>query len=175
MKTIKRILILLVTVTFLNCSDNDNTPAYPLNYENIAGSYDIQSLSADIQTTIEINGIPVTASANAVGDTFQVDMIMNSDRTYSIEGEYRIITTTRVPGASPVTSEEIVIVDEEGTYVINDSSITFTDQDADFLDGVLNVSVFNENSFTLSQELEETDPTTNGEISVNMSVSFIRK
>ncbi len=175
MKSIKRILVLLITISFINCNDSDNSPSYPLNYENIAGLYGIESLKADVQTTISVSGIPVTASANAVGDTFQVDMIINADRTYSINGEYRIITTTRIPGTSPLTEEEIVVVDEDGTYVINENSINFTDPNAEFLTGVLNVTVFNEDSFTLAQELEESDSSTNTSVSADLAVGFIRK
>ena len=98
MKSIKIFLLLLVSITLTNCGDNNEEPAYPLTYENISGTYNIQSLSIDTETTTLVGIIPVTAKANGVGDTFQVDMILNTDKTYSIKGEHRIVITTSVPG-----------------------------------------------------------------------------
>lgn len=176
MKSIKIFLLLLVSITLTNCSDNNEAPAYPLTYENISGTYNIQSLSIDTETTTLVGIIPVTAKANGVGDTFQVDMILNTDKTYSIKGEHRIVITTSVPGVAPTTTQEIVVIDESGNYTINaDNSITFSDQNADFLSGDLNVTVFTANNFSLTQEIEGTEPLTNSDFKVNLAVSFIRK
>ena len=153
MKTIKILLLLFVCTTLTNCSDDNAAPTYPLSYENIAGNYNIQSLSLNLETTLNIGIVPVTSTANGVGDTFQIDLIMNQDRTYSVKGAYRLVTTATVPGNPPVTTNEILNIDESGTYTINtNNSITFIDQNADFLNGSLNVTVFNENAFTLTQE-----------------------
>ncbi len=177
MKTIKNLLILIIAITFINCSDDNTALTYTLSYENIAGTYDIQSLSVNTKTTTEIGGFPVTVNANGVGNTFQVDLVMNQDRTYSIKGEHVFVVTVSGPGIPPTTDTEIILIDEAGTYTIDDTNntVTFVDQNADFLDGVLNVTVFNENTFTLTQEVEETEPLTQTTITANLSVSFSRK
>ena len=89
---------------------------------------------------------------------------------------HRIVITTSVPGVAPTTTQEIVVIDESGNYTINaDNSITFSDQNADFLSGDLNVTVFTANNFSLTQEIEGTEPLTNSDFKVNLAVSFIRK
>lgn len=177
MKTIKILLLLFVCTTLTNCSDDNAAPTYPLSYENIAGNYNIQSLSINTETTTLVGVVPITARANGVGDTFQVDLLLNTDRTYTIKGEHRIVVTTTVPGVPSTTTEEIIVIDESGSYSINNAnnSITFSDQNAEFLNGSLNVSVFNESSFSLTQEVEGTEPLTNSDFKVNLAVSFIRK
>lgn len=176
MKIIKSLIILFIVVSFSNCSDDNSAPAYPLSYENIAGTYNIQSLSINTEVTTMVGVVPVTAKGNGVGDTFQVDLVMNVDRTYSIKGQHRMVITTAVPGVPPTETKEIITTDESGTYTINaDNSITFTDQNAEFLDGSLNVTVFNESTFTLTQQVEGTEPTTNADFKVNLAVSFVRE
>ena len=176
MKIIKFLLIACITLVFFSCDDEVASPPYPLSYENIAGNYNIQSLSIDTKTTTDVGGFPVTVSANGVGNTFQVDMIMNQDRTYSIKGEHVFVVTATVPGMSPTTETEIILIDEAGSFTINaDNSITFSDQNAAFLSGSLNVTIFNENSFTLRQETTEDISITNSTITANLAVSFVRQ
>lgn len=176
MKILKSLFILFIAISLSSCSTEDSAPTYPLTYENIAGTYDIQSLSLNVKTTINVGAVPVTSTANGVGDTFQVDLIMNQDRTYSVKGAYRLVTTATVPGVAPTETKEIINIDESGSYTINsDNSITFVDPDAEFLEGSLNVTVFNENTFTLTQEVNTQDPILNSDIEIDLAISFIRK
>lgn len=175
MKTIKNLLILFAAVAFTYCEDNNIAPPYPLTYDNIAGTYNIQSLSIDTKTTTEVGGFPVTINANGVGNTFQVNLVMNQNQTYTITGEHVFVITASGPGFPATTETEIITIDETGTFVINsDNSITFSDQNAEFLNGTLNVIVFNESSFSLTQEAEEVIPVTNSTITANLAVSFVR-
>lgn len=176
MKIFKSLFILFIAVSFSNCSTEDSAPTYPLTYENIAGTYNIQSLSLNVQTTVNVGVVPITSTANGVGDTFQVDLIMNQDRSYSVKGAYRLVTTASAPGITPTETQEIINVDESGTYTINsDNSIIFTDQNAEFLNGTLNVTVFNESTFTLTQLAEGIEPITNATFKIDLAASFIRK
>ena len=180
MKTLKFILFTLIATTILSCSDNSTEPAFILSNESLAGDYDIAVLNIDIETTAEVAGVAVTISNTAiVGDTFQVDVIINANGTYSASGQYRVVSTVTPVGTAPITDTEIIVFSDSGSYSINavDDTITFMPvvyplSDA-FLAGTFNVTVFNETSVTLSQQVEETI----GDItsSINMNLSLERK
>ena len=67
----------------------------------MAGDYDITVLNIDIETTAEVAGVAVTISNTAiVGDTFQVDVIINANGTYSASGQYRVVSTVTPVGTA---------------------------------------------------------------------------
>jgi hypothetical protein len=176
MKTLKFILFTLIATTILSCSDNSTEPAFILSNESLAGDYDIAVLNIDIETTAEVAGVAVTISNTAiVGDTFQVDVIFNTDGTYSASGQYRVVSTVTPVGTAPITDTEIIVFSDSGSYSVNavDDTITFMALGDVLLAGTFNVTVFNETSVTLSQQVEETI----GDItsSINMNLSLERK
>jgi hypothetical protein len=176
MKNLKFILFLLVSAIILSCSDDNSEPPFILSNANIAGTYNISSLSIDAKATAVTSGIPVTISnATTVGDTFQFNFVLNANGNYTASGQYRILSTVTPIGSSPITDISIINTDDSGTYQINSSNntITFTSSTGDFIEGTLNVVIFNENTFSLAQEIEEVDgPITN---TINASISFTRQ
>ena len=140
------------------CSDENPAPIYPLTQQNLAGTYNIQSMRADLNATAVVQGATVpVSSGNVVGDTFQVSFIINTDGTYTASGQYRITTTVTPIGSAPVTNTEIVVFNDSGTYTLNTSNntITMTSSNSDFFEGTLQIQTFNETSFSLSQEITE--------------------
>ena len=176
MKIFKFTLIAFITTTILSCSDNSNEPELDLTNESLAGNYNITILNIDIESSAEVAGVPVTISNTTIdGDTFQVDVVFNTNCTYTAGGQYRVTSTVTPVATPPVTNTEIIVFDDSGSYSINsdENAITFMIQDQALLSGTFNVSDFNENSISLTQQVEETI----GDITslINMNISLDRK
>ena len=174
MKKLKYIFFAVITTTILSCADNSTEPELILSNESLAGNYDIAVLDSDIETSTIVANIPVTvANASLVGDTFQVDVVINADGTFTAGGQYRIVSTITPVGSPQITETEIITVEpSSGSYILNSlqNTVTFTSQDAGLLEGTFNVIVFNETTFTLNQQIEETLGDLTLKINVNLSL-----
>ena len=174
MKTLKLILFAVITSTILSCADNSTEPELILSNESLAGNYDVAVLDSDLETSTVVADVPVTvANASLVGDTFQVDVIINADGTFSAGGQYRVVSTITPVGTAPITETEIITLDpSSGSYILNtlQNTITFSSQDMSLLEGTFNVIVFNETTFTLNQQIEETMGDLTVKANVNLSL-----
>ena len=174
MKTLKFILFAVISSTILSCADNSTEPELILSNESLAGNYDIAVLDSDLETSTVVADVPVTvANASLVGDTFQVDVIINADGTFSAGGQYRVVSTITPVGTAPITETEIITLDpSSGSYILNtlQNTITFSSQDMSLLEGTFNVIVFNETTFTLNQQVEETLGDLTVKANVNLSL-----
>ncbi|MDG2444447.1 MAG: hypothetical protein P8M14_03255 [Flavobacteriaceae bacterium] len=174
MKKLKYIFFAVITTTILSCADNSTEPELILSNESLAGNYDIAVLDSDIETSTIVANIPVTvANASLVGDTFQVDVVINADGTFTAGGQYRIVSTITPVGSPQITETEIITVEpSSGSYILNSlqNTVTFMSQDAGLLEGTFNVIVFNETTFTLNQQIEETLGDLTLKINVNLSL-----
>jgi hypothetical protein len=174
MKTLKLILFAVITSTILSCADNSTEPELILSNESLAGNYDVAVLDSDLETSTVVADVPVTvANASLVGDTFQVDVIINADGTFSAGGQYRVVSTITPVGTAPITETEIITLDpSSGSYILNtlQNTITFSSQDMSLLEGTFNVIVFNETTFTLNQQVEETLGDLTVKANVNLSL-----
>jgi len=177
MNKLKYILFAVITSTILSCADNSTEPELILSNESLAGNYDITVLNSDIETSTVVANVPVTvANASLVGDTFQVDVVINADGTFSAGGQYRVVSTITPVGSDAITETEILTFEPtSGSYILNtlDNTITFSSQDVSLLEGTFNVIVFNETTFTLNQQVEEIV----GDLTVraNVNLSLERK
>ena len=177
MKTLKFILFAVISLTILSCADNSTEPELILSNESLAGNYNVTVLDSDIETSTIVANVPVTvANASLVGDTFQVDVVINADGTFSAGGQYRVVSTITPVGTPPITETEILTFEStSGSYILNtlDNTITFSSQDVSLLEGTFNVIVFNETTFTLNQQVEEIV----GDLTVraNVNLSLERK
>ena len=171
MKPIKHLLILFISVTFFtSCgNDDDGDTSFLLSEENLAGSYEFISLIGTTTTTGTIGGIPVTAEATAIGDTFQVEFIINDNNTFSIEGQLRITTTVTAAGQSE-TDAEILVIDDTGSYVLDadEQTIQLFSNTGDLIEGLFSITLFNENQVTLVQTSSSEDD----EISVESEIEL---
>lgn len=189
MKSIKIILSLFITISLLSCGDNETEKvSFNLSKDNIIGSYNISALNLDTEVSNEIvsDVFATFSTAEFVGDTFQIDLTLNSDNTYTLGGQYRVLTTVEiVGGTNPTIPPTIINFTDAGTYAINTSenTINFTSQENNFLGNTFldpvflgasfTVSAFNEDTFTINQEAENVvDKIKTKTVS---TISFVRK
>ncbi|MBX2828106.1 MAG: hypothetical protein KTR22_08080 [Flavobacteriaceae bacterium] len=170
----KLLFILAITLTVVSCKkDDDGDSTFLLSNENIAGTYDMTYFTVDIVTTTEVQGIPVTANTDIVGDTFQVVLVMNENGSLTIEGEYRVTTTVEVGGVSE-TDTEILVLDDSGTYSIdaNNQTITISGLDG-FEVGTYEVTQFTQSEIRMVEMLTEETQTESSDITTEMR--FVRQ
>ena len=176
MKFFKFILVLLITVSITGCSNNNsNEPLFVLSNANIAGTYDVTSHSLNTAISTTSNGITFeVGSIEANGDTFQLDLVMKSNGTFTLNGAYRVVAVTKFVSGDQVDKTEIINIDSSGKFSINslENTITFSGTEG-LLKGALDVTVFNENFFSLSKEEEVTDG--NETLDVSTRISFTRQ
>lgn len=174
MNKLKYILFAVITSTILSCADNSTEPELILSNESLAGNYDITVLNSDIETSTVVANVPVTvANASLVGDTFQVDVVINADGTFSAGGQYRVVSTITPVGSDAITETEILTFEQtNGNYTLNtlENTITFSSQDVSLIEGTFNVIVFNETTFTLNQQVEEVVGDLTVRTNVNLSL-----
>mgnify|MGYP000005820010 CR=1 FL=1 len=171
-------MVLLVAFSLFNCnSNNEERPIFVLSKSNLVGIHEIESFILDTKTTTEVSGFPVVINSNSVGNLFQVELIFNADDTYSLKGEYAVTTTITSAGSQPVVNEEILIVNESGTFSVNntENTISFISPEAAFLTGTLTVSGLSEEKLSLLQTVEETISLRNTLIEADLKISFLRK
>lgn len=151
MKLSKMLFLFTLAIATVSCSsDDDGAEPYLLTNENIAGNYKTELLTAQMEQTFSVNNVPVPSTTNLIGDTFQVNTLFNADGTYSRLGQYRIVTTTNTTGQT-ATTNEIIVVDESGTYVINQTSNSLT-LTQNGISQSFQVVLFNETKLNLSRD-----------------------
>ncbi len=159
MKLTKLLLSLCFAIAMSSCSNNDEKIiALDLTTTNVAGTYIVSELNADIVNTAVTQGATVTIStATKIGDTFQVDLVLNNNGTFTANGQYRVVTKVTDASGGVTETPKIVNVNNSGTYSVNTTNrtINFSAINDDLLNGRLNVNFFNETTLTLTQELEE--------------------
>ena len=156
MKNLKFIFILFLSLTVLSCSDTDNEPPYLLSNTNIAGSYEVSSLTAnENETATSSSGAVVDlATSTIVGANFQISFDITANGTYEVSGLYREIKTTTPNGGATTTNEVLLTIDSEGTYQLNtlNNTISFTSTSGGFLEGTFNIETFTEKIISITQE-----------------------
>ncbi len=174
MKILKYLLVLVLIVTLASCkSDDDSDPPYLLIYENFAGIHELNFLLANVQTTVVIEGLPITVTSIAEGSVFQIESLFNQNGTYTLEGQF-LLTTTTTGGGTSETVEEIIVLDENGNYQLNDTAKTINlTSSNDLLNGTFDVTLFTETEVRMKKEdtSVEGDMTTESEIEIR----FIRQ
>ena len=143
MKILKYIFVVIMIVSLASCkSDDDSIPPYLLINENLAGLHELNFLFANLETTIEIGGVPQTIPSTSEGSVFEVETVFNQNGTFTIVGQF--LLTSIIPGSAPV--QDIILLDENGTYQLNDAAKTITlTSTEELLNGTFDVFLFNEN------------------------------
>lgn len=163
MKEIKNLLVLFILIAFTGCGNDSDTVTASLDFtiENLIGSYQINSYNADLVNTANTQGTDVVIStATKVGDTFQIDFTLNESGTFSAIGAYRVTTTVTPVSGSQNVNQEILNIDNEGTFSISTTgarTITFNSTTGSFLNGEYAVNFLNAETLTLFQEKTEVD------------------
>ena len=124
MKILKLMMIALLAVTAVSCSgDDDNGPAArEYNQANLVGVYAITAFEFEATEVEDVNGIDVTSTIVGVGDTFQnAQFEFTAAGTVIQSGLFRLVTSITV-GAQTQTENEIIELDETGTYTVFEST-----------------------------------------------------
>jgi len=160
MKILKSIFALIMIVSLASCNNDDDNDVYLLTNANLAGTHALTFLeSEEVQTRI-FNNLPSVSTISVVGDIFQVDLVLNENGSYTIEGQYRITETTVQDGNTNIDTE-IILIDEGGLYTVNTSNLTLTMSFNGGESQTYDVTLFNEDELRLSyfEEGEITDGT----------------
>ncbi len=171
MKNFKLLLLAFVAILGTSCGNDDDGPGFELNTANLAGTYEVTSLTgnATVEQQQSVGGT-VTSTLTITSDTFtNTAFTFNANGTYTQSGSYRQTLVVRTPGSPDNTMTSIEEFDEEGTFAINVASrtVSFTD---DFGDAeVFDISRFTANELWFTQDVNEVD----GDVTI-MGTSEIR-
>ena len=175
MKVLKFIFFLCVVTSITSCSDDETAPKFPLSSANLVGNYEMNNLETQVsEDATSSSGATVNlTNTSTIGDTFQLDFVLNTDGTYTAFGKYRTVSTIIPNGGTPSEESDIIIIDATGSYQLNsDNTISFNPQTGDFFDGIFTIKTFNETSVILSQDQEEVQGNTS--FTAKVTVGFIR-
>ncbi|MDT0558513.1 hypothetical protein RM697_07645 [Ichthyenterobacterium sp. W332] len=154
MKIFKFFLFTITIATLSACSSDDGPASVELTNENLAGSFAITFYQGSSETTVQATdgSIVVTESDTYFGETFTNAIVtFNADGTYSLMGSYVEVYTVTVTGQAPETNEEIVMLDESGTYSVDNTSRTIN------LDGgIVDVTLFDGTNLYFTGNYSET-------------------
>lgn len=180
MKIFKFILVLFITVSMTSCSDDAGEPTISLSNANIAGTYEINSFTKEEnEVATGSNGASVNLSTTStIGNIFKLTFVINSNGTYTAIGQYTIDFTITPNGGSQETDFDIIDIEASGSFEINttNNKITFTPTTStkdNFINGVFDVSTFNETTLSITQEIEEINSQLTS--TINSSFRFIRQ
>ena len=149
MKVFKQLFTLVIFVSLIACTSDDDTPVYELNNTNLsAGSYQVNYLVTNATGTVIIEGIQVEVSdENTIGEFFNLTYNFSENETYRYDGEY-LNNTIRVLADGTVLEDSsiiIVIDNETGSYAANNSTMQLL-----LGDTLYDVTLFNTNELRLS-------------------------
>ncbi len=179
MKLLKSFILLFSLASIvISCGDDNDTPSFDLSSDNITGTYAITKLIASKEETTTTSGETVKVSDTSVkGDTFQIDLVLSTNGTYTISGEYRRVSVITVNnGSAPKEEAKIITIDGSGNYVLNssDKEITLNSSDSDdsFV-GTYKIVSFNEKLLAISKETEIVDK--EDTVTEKIEITFERK
>jgi hypothetical protein len=148
------LLLVVVAVSIVSCKkDDDATVAFVLSNANIAGTHSLNYFVGSTLVTGVLPGgsTPVTITYNITADTFQAQFVFTEAGTYTLSGEFRITTTSSQQGTTP--QSEIIVLNETGTYQVNDAAqtIVLIEQGGSLGESDVNtVTLFNETELHLT-------------------------
>lgn len=176
MKRIKYLIATCFFLSFLNCTEKKEVPQLPFSESTIVGVFNIQGISEKTTTTVVASGVEVeVAKTKSRADTFEVELTLNNDNTYSVSGAYRKINTVTPTGKSSKTSATIITITDSGIFSVDEAEnkVTFSAKTKEFLEGTYLVTDFYEERFTLQKEavtLQDQITT-----SSNIEITFVRR
>ena len=156
MRLFKHLFTLVIFVSLIACTSDDDAPQYPLNNTNLsAGSYQVNYLVTNATGTVIIEGIQVEVSnENTTGEFFNLTYNFSENGTYRYDGEY-LNNTIRILADGTVLEDSsvILVVDNEtGTYAANNTTMQLL-----LGETLYDVTFFNTNELRLSSSNTYTD------------------
>ncbi|SNR17760.1 hypothetical protein [Tenacibaculum jejuense] len=172
MKLLKSFILFVAFATLASCGGDDDAPVFELTTENFAGTYAVTKLRGTNKTSTTASGQTVDISTESYeGDTFQVDLVLSANGSFTYSGEYREVAVTKLNnGSAPVQETSIETENSSGTYTLDSLNrrVTFTDTNIGVINGIFEITSFSANTLVLSKEAEATDNqiTTTEEITI---------
>ena len=149
MKVFKHLFTLVIFVSLIACTSDDDAPQYLLNNTNLsAGTYGVNYLVTNVTGTVIIEGIQVEVSdENTTGEFFNLTYNFSENETYQYDGEY-LNNTIRILADGTVLEDSsiITVIDNEtGTYAVNNSTMQLL-----LGETLYDVTLFNTNELRMS-------------------------
>ena len=160
MKLLKIGLSLLAAASLIACGDDDSSPSFNFNEENIVGTYSMDGLETfETSNTLFSDSSTSSSETTGEGSIFTaVDLTFTETGTFTISGGYALNTIVESDDGDSESNVTISISDA-GTYVIDedDKTITFTSSSAEedqFLNGIYDIEEFSASSLDISQTVD---------------------
>lgn len=165
----------MMIVSLAACkSDDDGAAQFLLTTDNVAGTHQITFYESYEEDTFIINNIPLVSTITTIGDTFQITLKLNTDLTYTLNGQYRITETTIVGGETLIDTE-ILVLNETGTFAVDANDLTMTLTSGLGGDSqTWDVTLFNETQMNLTY-LETGNLDNDGTYEYTEEIRFIRE
>ena len=149
MKVFKHLFTLVIFVSLIACTSDDEAPQYLLNNTNLsAGTYGVNYLVTNVTGSVIIEGIQVEVSdENTTGEFFNLTYNFSENETYQYDGEY-LNNTIRILADGTVLEDSsiITVIDNEtGTYAVNNTTMQLL-----LGETLYDVTLFNANELRLS-------------------------
>ncbi len=166
MKNFKLLLLAFLSLTIINCSEDDEDNTIALNAANLAGVYDMNLFTAIETETETVNGVSTITRYEEVGTSFNATFTFNSNGTLTTSGSYDYTEEEFVNGTLVDTDSDTQIFNDAGTYTVTNNTLTLN------IDGESTTFVVTEfNSTDLTLRLSESEP----DYSYNVEVGFTRQ
>ena len=113
MKVFKHLFTLVIFVSLIACTNDDDTPVYELNTTNLsAGKYGVNYLVTNVTGTVIIEGIQVEVSdENTTGEFFNLTYNFSENETYQYDGEYLNNTIRILADGTVLEDSSIEVLD----------------------------------------------------------------
>ncbi|UII76313.1 hypothetical protein LV716_00535 [Flagellimonas sp. HMM57] len=121
MKYLKLFFLSTLLISFISCSDDDETPQ--IDSDSLLGTWTMISLDADTDLDGNFSIIDIESSTNTVGENFDYDLTF-TETGYTVEGSYDLVTTGTTNGQPINDTTSITDVSESGTYTLDGNTIT---------------------------------------------------
>lgn len=148
MKLFKSLLVLILAVTIVSCSSDDDNNQFVLSNANLSGTHSLTLFNTTDTETTNINGLDVVTEFTSVGDTFQVTIVFSEDGTYVIDGEFVSNYVTRVAGQVIDEGSEIIDIENQSGNYSTDNALRELVLDGEAWD----VTLFNESELRIVLE-----------------------
>ena len=170
----KSLLIVLVTVSFMSCSSDDDSSNDNSGDTSgtLVGTWNLVELTIDGDTTSEVAGQSLSVDFDAIGENFNYSLTFSDPDEFIGSGSYDLILTSTVDGETITETESINDIVTEGTWEQNGTMLTIN---GNLTDDSASIPVSNEIAqppFVI-EELTDTTLTIRQEFNVEQTANDI--
>lgn len=93
MKTIKLLLLSGIVISFMSCSDENESPSLSEEEKMLVGAWQIQSFNYSGTSTGNFSGMEVSSSYQGVAHDIDAVLTFRDNRTFGMQGSYNVTLT----------------------------------------------------------------------------------